>query len=472
MGRSKVKPLLENLTVEDVAAEGKAIARYEGQVVFISQCVPGDVVDVQVIRKRKRFMEGFPVKFHAYSKNRSTPFCKHFGVCGGCKWQHLPYPEQLKFKHKQVADALERIGKVSSASVEDILGSEKQVAYRNKLEFTFTRNRWLTNEEIQQSPENLERRGLGFHIPGKFDKVLDIDECYLQPEPSNKIRQFVRRYAIENDLPFFDLVNQGGLLRNIIVRNNNKGEFMVVFSFFRDDHDVIQKLLSETGKQFPEITALLYVINSKGNDTINDLDIKPFSGNDHLIEMIEDLKFRISPKSFFQTNTNQAYRLYNIVREFAALTGSETVYDLYTGTGTIALFLARGCKQVIGLEYVDEAIEDAKINAALNEITNARFFAGDIKALLNDDFIDETGRPDVIITDPPRMGMHADVVASIIKVAPEKIVYVSCNPATQARDTEMLSVAYNAVKSRPVDMFPYTHHVENVTLLVRHQKSS
>jgi 23S rRNA (uracil1939-C5)-methyltransferase len=465
MGRSKLKPLLEKLLIVDVAAEGKAIAKYEGMVVFVSQCVPGDVVDVQVLRKRKRFMEGYPVKFHAYSENRSTPFCKHFGTCGGCKWQHLPYADQLKYKQRQVIDSLERIGKVSTANVAEIMGSQNQVAYRNKLEFTFTHNRWLTNEEIQSSPANIERRGLGFHIPGRFDKVLDIEECYLQPELSNQIRQFVRKYAMDNNLPFFDLINQEGLLRNLIVRNNNAGEFMVVFSFFRDDTEAIQQLMGATGKQFPQITALLYVINPKGNDTINDLEVKLFSGRDHLIEVMENLQFRISPKSFFQTNTNQAYQLYCIVRDFAALTGTETVYDLYTGTGTIALFLARNCSRVIGLEYVAEAIDDARINAGLNGIDNARFFTGDIKTLLNEEFISTSGKPDVIITDPPRNGMHPDVVESIIQASPEKIVYVSCNPATQARDIELLSSAYDILKSQPVDMFPFTHHVENVTLL-------
>lgn len=465
MARSKHKPLLEHLLIEDIAAEGKAIARYEGMVVFVSLCVPGDVVDVQIIRKRNRFMEGYPVKFHSYSANRSEPFCSHFGVCGGCKWQHLPYIEQLKFKQQQVADALERIGKVSVESVLPILASEKQVYYRNKLEFTFSNNRWLTSEEIQSEDKHIERRGLGFHIPGKFDKVLDIDKCYLQPEPSNLIRKFVSAYALSNNLAFFDIVRQVGLLRNLIIRNNRAGEVMVIFSFFRPDTEVIDKLLNAVALEFPQITALLYVINPKANDTINDLEIKLFKGSDYLIETMEDLHFRISPKSFFQTNTDQAYKLYCIARDFAGLSGTETVYDLYTGTGTIALFMAGKCKKVIGIESIPEAIEDAKQNTLLNGIVNASFFAGDILDLLTESFTLQNGHPDVVITDPPRTGMHADVIQAIITARPRRIVYVSCNPATQARDIALLSAHYKVLKTQPVDMFPFTHHVENVALL-------
>ncbi len=343
MSRNKQKPLLEKLLIEDIAAEGKAIARFEGMVVFVSLCVPGDVVDVQVIRKRKRFMEGFPVKFHEYSPNRSVPFCKHFGVCGGCKWQHLPYGDQLRFKQKQVSETLQRIGKVQVVPVLPIIGSENQVAYRNKLEFTFSDNRWLTTEEINSEDTQLERRGLGFHIPGKFDKVLDIEKCFLQPEPSNQIRDFVKHYALDNNLEFFDLIRQEGLLRNLIIRNNQAGEFMVLFSFFKPDYEVINKLLYAVSQKFPVIRSLMYAINNKANDTLTDIDIKLYEGSDHLIESIEDLRFRISPKSFFQTNTRQASRLYSVVRDFAELQGSGIVYDLYTGTGTIALFLARKC---------------------------------------------------------------------------------------------------------------------------------
>lgn len=467
MGRSKEKPLLEKLLISDIAAEGKAIARHEGMVVFVSQCVPGDIADVQIIRKRRRYMEGYPVFFHKYSENRSKPFCKHFGVCGGCKWQHLPYNEQLKYKEQQVTETLVRIGKISPGIVLPVISSLNQTEYRNKLEFTFSHNRWLTNEEIHSELSGIERRGLGFHIPGKFDKVLDIEECYLQPEPSNKIREFIRDFALKHNLEFFDLIRQTGLLRNVIIRNNLAGEFMVIVSFFRNDAGIIREMLNAISDHFPQIISLMYAINPKANDTLNDIDIKLFKGKDHLVEKMEDLKFRISPKSFFQTNTTQAYRLYSVVREFAGLTGSEVVYDLYTGTGTIAMFLAGNAKKVVGVEYVPDAIEDAKINAEINGLNNTAFFAGDIKELLNQDFIKENGFPDVVITDPPRTGMHADVVKAILESSPDRIVYVSCNPATQARDMELLSVQYKPVKSQPVDMFPFTHHIENVALLER-----
>ena len=472
MSRSKSKPVIEKLLIDNIAAEGKAIGHMEGVVVFVSNCVPGDVVDVQVVRKRKRFMEGYPVHFHQYSQNRSEPFCRHFGQCGGCKWQHLPYSEQLKFKHRQVTDAFERIGKVMADEVFPILPSEKQRFYRNKLEFTFSANRWLTPDEIKSDDQNLERRGLGFHVPGKFDKVLDISECYLQPELSNHIRNFVRSYAFEHNLEFFDLIRQEGMLRNMIVRNNLDGEWMVIFSFFRNDQEVIVPLLEAVASQYQQITALMYVINSKANDTITDLPVCLFKGNDHLLEKMEDLVFSISPKSFFQTNTGQAHRLYSVTRDFAGLKGNEIVYDLYTGTGTIALFLANRCRKVVGLEYVPEAIEDAKKNAGLNGIENASFYAGDIRELLNESFIEENGRPDVIITDPPRTGMHADVVEAILSVRPARIVYVSCNPATQARDVSMLAGSYRLLKIQPVDMFPFTHHVENVALLELHPSCS
>jgi 23S rRNA (uracil1939-C5)-methyltransferase len=472
MGRSGHKPLLEKLTITDIAAEGKAIARHEGMVVFVPYCVPGDIVDVQVIRKRKRFLEGYPVKFHSYAKNRSTPFCRHFGVCGGCKWQNLPYNEQLNFKERQVSDTLTRIGKVQSGIILPILSSEKQVAYRNKLEYTFSGNRWLTEAEIGSGDQNIERRGLGFHIPGKFDKVLNISECYLQPEPSNKIREFIREYALRNNLEFFNLINHAGLLRTLIIRNNLDGEFMVIVSFYRNEYSIINELLSALSDEFPQIVSLMYVINAKANDTLNDLDISLFRGRDFIEEKMEDIVFRISPKSFFQTNPSQAYRMYCAVREFAELTGSETVYDLYTGTGTIALFLARNCKRVIGLEYLAEAVDDANKNAEINGIINSSFYSGDIKELLNQDFLNQNGYPDIIITDPPRTGMHPDVVRSIIEIAPQKIIYVSCNPSTQARDIELLATCYTLVKSQPVDMFPFTHHVENVALLELIENSS
>jgi 23S rRNA (uracil1939-C5)-methyltransferase len=465
MGRSKQKPMLERLLITDLAAEGKAIGRHEGMVVFVSLCIPGDVVDVQIIRKRKKYMEGYPVRFHTYSPNRKEPFCSHFGICGGCKWQHLPYPDQLKFKQQQVADALTRIGKVEVDAILPILASENQQYYRNKLEFTFSHSRWLTHAEIQSVKQHHERRALGFHIPGKFDKVLDIEHCYLQPEPSNEIRNFVRRYSLEHDLSFFDLVRQEGLLRNLIIRNNLAGDVMAVFSFFKDDDEAIEKLLLAVSLQFPQITSLMYVINPKANDTLNDLNVKLYKGQDHLVESMEDLEFRISPKSFFQTNTRQAYRLYSVARDFAQLTGKEIVYDLYAGTGTISLFLARSSRKVIGLEYVSEAVTDACKNAELNGIANTMFFTGDIREMLDDTFTNLHGRPDVIITDPPRTGMHADVVQAILAAAPRRIVYVSCNPATQARDIQMLSEHYRVLKAQPVDMFPFTHHVENVALL-------
>jgi len=467
MGRSRKKPLLEKLVITDIAAEGKAIARSGGIVVFVPGCIPGDVVDVQVIRNRKRYYEGIPVRFHTYSENRTEPFCRHFGACGGCKWQQLPYADQLKSKQQWVTDSLERIGKVEVARISPIIGSEKLTGYRNKLEFTFSKSRWLTEKEIQSGEELAERRALGFHIPGKFDKVLDIEQCHLQPEPSNYIRNFVRWFAVEHDLDFFDIVRKEGFLRNLTIRNNLAGEFMVILSFFREDENSIERLLRALREEFPVITSLGYVINPKANDTLEGLEVVHFSGDDHLVEQMENLRFRISPKSFFQTNTTQAYRLYCIAREFSGLTGSETVYDLYTGTGTIALFLAAGCKKVLGMESVSEAIEDAWWNARLNEITNVAFFTGDIRDMLNESFINQHGLPDVVITDPPRAGMHADVVKAILSANPRRIVYVSCNPATQARDIQLLSGQYRVDRCQPVDMFPYTHHVENVALLQR-----
>jgi 23S rRNA (uracil1939-C5)-methyltransferase len=465
MGRSKQKPLLERLMVTDLAAEGKAIARHEGMVVFVTKCIPGDVVDVQIIRKRKRYLEGFPIRFHAYSPDREEPFCRHFGICGGCQWQQLPYLQQLKFKQQQVADALGRIGKTGVEMMMPILPSEKQKFYRNKLEFTFSHSRWLTDAEVRSGLPLQERRALGFHMPGKFDKVLDIETCFLQPEPSNDIRNFVKQYAINRNLEFFDLSHQQGFLRNLIIRNNLAGEVMLVFSFFRDDPEAIPQLLDAVAQQFPQVVSILYVINPKANDTLNDLEITRYRGQDHLTETMEDLRFRISPKSFFQTNTAQAYRLYCLVRDMAGLTGQETVYDLYTGTGTIALFLARKCSRVVGLEFVQEAVDDARRNAALNGITNALFLAGDIRGLLSPRFIAEHGRPDVVVTDPPRTGMHADVIQSILEASPKRIVYVSCNPATQARDIALLADRYAVLKAQPVDMFPFTQHVENIVLL-------
>ncbi|MBN2610367.1 MAG: 23S rRNA (uracil(1939)-C(5))-methyltransferase RlmD [Bacteroidales bacterium] len=467
MGRKKKYPVIEHLEIVDIAAEGKSIGKHEGMIVFVPQVIPGDIVDVQIKRKKKNFMEGFVVNFHKYSDKRIEPFCEHFGVCGGCKWQHLPYSEQLKYKQKQVTDSLERIGKVEIQQLLSIIPSENEIYYRNKLEYTFSENRWLTDEEVKSGAEIEDRYALGFHIPGRFDRVLDIKKCYLQDDLSNRIRLAVRDFSIKNNYRFFDQVKREGFLRNLIIRNTISGEWMVLISFFENKEEEIRALLEHLASAFPQITSLMYVINPKGNDTINDLDIILFKGREYITERFEDINFKIGPKSFFQTNSKQALKLYGVAREFAGLTGSETVYDLYTGTGTIALFVARLCRKVIGIEYVPEAIEDAKMNAVENNIKNACFYAGDIKEVLSDAFVEAHGRPDVMIIDPPRAGMIPDVVAQILKTAPARIVYVSCNPATQARDIQLMSEKYELQKVQPVDMFPHTHHVENVVLMVR-----
>ncbi len=451
-----------------MAAEGKAIAKINDLVIFVPYVVPGDVVDLQIKRKKNKYAEGEVVKFHQYSENRAEPFCQHYGICGGCKWQVLPYSEQIRYKQKQVTDNLTRIGKIELPEISPILGSKRTQYYRNKLEFTFSNKRWLTNEEVKQEVKYDNMDALGFHIPGAFDKVLDITKCWLQDDISNRIRNAIREYAVENQYPFFDLRSQEGMLRNIIVRTSTTGELMIIVSakiISDDDLDLFKKLLAHLAESFPEITSLLYVINNKANDTITDLDIKVYKGNDHIFEEMEGLRFKIGPKSFYQTNSEQAYNLYKITREFAQLTGKELVYDLYTGTGTIANFVSSRSHRVIGIEYVPEAIEDAKINSQINNITNTLFFAGDMKDILTQEFINEYGRPDVIITDPPRAGMHQDVVDIILFAEPQRIVYVSCNPATQARDLALLDIKYKVTKVQPVDMFPHTHHVENVVLL-------
>lgn len=466
--RSKKKyPRIERLEIIDIAAEGKSIGKHEGLIVFVPQVIPGDIVDVQVNRKRKNFMEGFVVNFHKYSDKRIKPFCEHFGVCGGCKWQHLPYSEQLKYKQKQVTDSLQRIGKVDVQHVSPIIPSDNQVYYRNKLEYTFSENRWLTDEEVKSKNEVTDRNALGFHIPGRFDRILDVKHCYLQTEPSNAIRIAVKNFAVENKLRFFNQVKQEGFLRTLTIRNTIAGELMVILMFFQEIKKDINALLDYICKEFPQITSLMYVINPKGNDTLNDLDIQLYKGRDYIVEEFENLTFKIGQKSFFQTNSLQAIKLYKIARNFAALTGNETVYDLYSGTGTIALFMARQCKKVIGIEYVPEAIEDAKINARENAVDNALFFAGDIKEVLNEAFVKEHGKPEVMIIDPPRAGMHPKVVQQVITILPDRIVYVSCNPATQARDIQLMSEKYELTKVQPIDMFPHTHHVENVVLMVR-----
>lgn len=468
--KKKELPLLEKVTITDVAAEGKAVAKVNELVIFVPYVVPGDVVDLQVKRKKNHYAEAVAVKFHEKSPLRTEPFCSHFGVCGGCKWQCLSYEEQLKYKQKQVFDNLTRIGKVELPEFRPILGSEKTRFYRNKLEFTFSNKRWLTEEEVKQDVKYDQMNAVGFHIPGAFDKVLAIDKCWLQDDISNQIRNAVRDYAYAHNFPFFDLRTQEGLLRNIMIRTSSTGELMVVLQCKVTDDEgrrKMEEILQFMADSFPQITSLMYVINNKCNDTIGDLDVEVFKGNDHIFEEMEGLRFKVGPKSFYQTNSEQAYNLYKVAREFAGLTGNELVYDLYTGTGTIANFVARPARKVVGIEYVPEAIEDAKVNSALNGIDNTLFYAGDMKDILTNDFIAEHGRPDVIITDPPRAGMHNDVIDVILAAEPKRIVYVSCNPATQARDLQLLDGKYKVTAVQPVDMFPHTHHVENVVQLER-----
>lgn len=465
--KKKELPLIENVEIVDIAAEGKAIAKIDDMVVFIPYVVPGDIIDLQITRKKNKYAEGRPVRFVSYSPNRTEAFCEHFGICGGCKWQILPYAEQLKYKQKQVTDNLVRIGKIELPEIQPILGSAKTEFYRNKLEFTFSNKKWLTLEQINSDESFDNMNALGFHIPGMFDKVLDINKCWLQDDISNQIRNFVREYCIDKEYTFFDLRNKGGLMRNIIVRTSTTGELMLIVVFYEACRAKREDLLDAIADKFPEITSLLYIVNEKANDTITDQIVLRWKGNDFIYEEMEGLKFKIGPKSFYQTNSEQAYELYKIARDFAGLTGDELVYDLYTGTGTIANFVARQAKKVIGIEYVEDAIEDAIYNSENNEIKNTLFFAGDMKDILTQEFIDQYGRPDVIITDPPRAGMHEDVVNTILFAEPEKIVYVSCNPATQARDLALLDAKYRVTKVQPVDMFPHTHHVENVVLLVK-----
>lgn len=466
MGRSKKrKPLFEEVEIIDVAAEGKALAKIDDKVLFVQHAVPGDIVDVQVNKKRKNFYEGYVTKFHKYSDIRVEPFCSHFGTCGGCKWQALPYAEQLKFKQREVENNLKRIGKVELPNIQTIIASKKDKFYRNKLEFTFSNKRWLDNDEMQLEENAIERYGLGFHVPKMFDKVVDVENCYLQDEPSNSIRLALKKYALDNALTFFDIRNHEGFLRTLIIRTTSTGEVMVIVAFYHEDIKKREGLLNFLKNEFPQITSLLYVINEKANDTISDQNIICFYGKEYIEEEMEGLKFRIGPKSFYQTNSEQAYQLYKLTRDFADLSGNEIVYDLYTGTGTIANFVASNAKKVVGIEYVPEAIEDAKINSASNNIENTVFYAGDMKDILNDDFIKENGQPDVMIVDPPRAGMHEGVVNTILKTNVPKIVYVSCNSATQARDLNILDQKYTIEKVQPVDMFPHTHHVENIVLM-------
>lgn len=466
--KKKPLPLLENVTITDYAAEGKSLARVDDLVVFVPFAVPGDVVDLQVRRKKHSYCEAEIARMVKPSDMRIAPKCVHFGVCGGCKWQNVPYEEQLKMKQKQVYDQLTRIGKIELPEMNPILGSEKTFCYRNKLEFGCSNKRWLTKDEISSGTEYSQMNAIGFHITGAFDKILPIEKCYLMDDLHNRIRNEIRDYAYSSGMTFYDLRNKHGLLRDIVIRNSDTGEWMVLIQFHYDedgDEQRAKALLQHVADTFPEITSLLYVDNQKFNDTYNDLDLQVFKGNDHIYETMDGLKFKVGAKSFYQTNTEQAFRLYSVVRDFAGLTGGELVYDLYTGTGTIANFVSRYARKVVGIEYVPEAIEDAKVNSEINGIDNTMFFAGDMKDILTDGFIAEHGRPDVIITDPPRAGMHADVVQTIIGARPGRIVYVSCNPATQARDLSMLDAYYKVVAVQPVDMFPHTPHVENVVLL-------
>lgn len=468
--KRKPLPLLENVEIEAVAAEGKCVAHVNDMVVFVPFVVPGDIVNLQVTKKRRSYCEAVVERFISFSKKRIEPKCTHFGVCGGCKWQNLPYVEQLKAKQQQVLDQLTRIGKIELPEITHILGSEKTEEYRNKLEFGCSNKRWYTKEELAELPEGvgLSQGAIGFHIPGAFDKIYPIEKCHLMDDFCNKVRNAIRDYSFENDIQFYAIRAQHGLLRDIMFRNSNTGEWMVLVQFKFGEAGDEQKaidFLQFISDKFPEITSLLYVDNQKGNDTFNDLPITVFKGNDHIFELMEGLRFKVGAKSFYQTNTDQAYHLYSIARKFANLTGKELVYDLYTGTGTIANFVAKEAHKVIGIEYVPEAIEDAKINSQINNIENTLFYAGDMKDILTKEFIDEHGHPDVIITDPPRAGMHTDVVNVILSARPNRIVYVSCNPATQARDLALLDEDYKVVAVQPVDMFPHTPHVENVVLL-------
>ncbi|MCB0371873.1 MAG: 23S rRNA (uracil(1939)-C(5))-methyltransferase RlmD [Muricauda sp.] len=466
MRRKNKRQAFENVPVIDAGAKGKTVAKApDGRVIFLSNAVPGDVVDVMTTKKRKAYFEGVATHFHTLSDKRTEPICQHFGVCGGCKWQHMGYEHQLFFKQKEVENNLQRIGHLELPEVNPILGSKKQYFYRNKMEFSFSNSRWLTQKEISSNTDFEDRNALGFHIPGMWDKILDIKKCHLQEDPSNAIRLEVKKFATANQLAFFDPRKQEGLLRTLMIRTASTGEIMVLIQFFEDNKEQRELLLNHLKQVFPEITSLLYVINSKQNDTIYDQEVVCFSGRDHIFEEMEGLQFKINAKSFYQTNSEQAFELYKVTRDFAGLTGNELVYDLYTGTGTIAQFISKKAQKVVGVESVPEAILDAKANAMHNNISNVEFFVGDMKNVFNTDFIEQHGQPDVIITDPPRDGMHKQVVEQLLQVAPPKIVYVSCNSATQARDLALMKDLYKVTKVQPVDMFPQTHHVENVVLL-------
>ena len=462
MRKKKPLPIIENVEIVDVAAEGKSIAKIDDMVVFIPYGAPGDIVDIKLDKKKKSFAEAHIERMVRPSEIRIEPFCEHFGVCGGCKWQHLPYDFQLKFKRQQVVDALQRIAKVEIPEIPTTIGSDNTTCYRNKLEYTFSNKSWLTFEQMKSGEEFPDRNAVGFHIPGAFDKVLNINKCWLQDNISNEIRLFIRDYALSKGYTFYDLKNQQGLMRTIMVRIASTCEIMLIVVFGEDNPEAVNDVMEAIKEKFPQITSLLYVINLKVNDTIGDQEVITYSGKPYIEEEMEGLKFRIGPKSFYQTNSHQAYKLYSKTREFAHLTGNELVYDLYTGTGTIANFVARQCRKVVGVEYVPEAIDDARLKSQVNGIDNTLFYAGDMKDILTDSFVAEHGVPDVMIIDPPRAGMHEDVVKVILNAAPKRIVYVSCNPATQARDVALLDCKYKITDIQPVDMFPHTHHVENI----------
>ena len=466
MKHTKPAQVYQHLEITALSSDGRGIAKLEGMVVFVEGAITGDIVDAQVTRKKSGYREARPIHFHQRSDKRIDPTCSHFGVCGGCTWQSISYAEQLIHKQQTVTDALRRIGKMELPEIDAIMGAPEDFHYRNKLEFTFSASRWLTVEEIASSDDFTDRRALGFHIPGRFDKILNIDRCYLQDETSNRIRLFVRDFAMKAGMEFYHPIKQEGYLRNMIIRNTIAGEWMVVLSATRAD-DQLMELLEAVKQNFPEITSLMYTVNTKKNDVWYDLDIQLYSGLPYLEERMEDLRFRIGPKSFYQTNPVQAERLYGKVRELAGLTGEENVYDLYTGTGTIALFLSKSAKHVTGVEYVEAAVEDAKMNAVENSVGNVSFFAGDMKDVLVEDFFTQHGKPDVIITDPPRAGMHADVVKRIVESGAQRVVYVSCNPSTQARDLALMDEVYQVMVVQPVDMFPQTTHVENIVMLER-----
>lgn len=470
MGRKRKKITIEKVTIEDAGAKGKSITRLEnGLVLFVEGAVPGDVCDVLVHKKRKSFLEGKPIKFHSYSDKRIEPKCEHFGLCGGCKWQFMDYKHQLKYKQKEVVDSLTRIGGIDIPEVSNILGCNQEFYYRNKMDYAFTNRRWITKQESESEKEIKHRNGAGFRVAGFWDKVIDINDCHLQAEPTNKIRKAARDYAIKNKLDFFDIAQKEGFLRNLTIRMSSNGQIMVLLQFFYEDKDKREGLLNYLDSNFPEITSLLYTINNKGNESIFDLDIITFKGEDFIYEEMEGLKFKIGPKSFYQTNSLQAYELYKLTREFAQISKEDVVYDLYTGTGTIAQFVAKQAKKVIGIESVPEAIAAAKENAENNEIDNCDFYVGDMKEIFTEKFIEDNGKPDIIITDPPRDGMHKNVIGQLLDVHPNRIVYVSCNPATQARDLSLMNEHYKVVKSQAVDMFPQTYHVENIVLLEKRE---